>query len=85
VVGVESLPPFLRVEQVMELTQLGRSQVYELMRLWRTSDGRDGIPCVRFGKCLRVPTAALLALTDPQPAGADPAAGDDLSWSDDAA
>jgi hypothetical protein len=59
---VEDLPPFLRIDQVQELTQLGRSQVYELTRRWRATGGREGIPVVQFGRCLRIPTAALLRL-----------------------
>lgn len=43
----EDLPPFLRVEQAQELTQLGRSQLYEQTRLWRASGGKEGIPVVR--------------------------------------
>ncbi len=56
------LPPFLRVEQAQELTQLGRTQIYELTRLWRETNGREGIPVVNFGRSLRIPTAALLRL-----------------------
>ena len=69
----DELPPFLRIEQVQELTQLGRSQVYELTRLWRDTDGAEGIPVVPFGRALRVPTAALLrmALIDPPPSNGD--------------
>ena len=66
----EELPPFLRVEQVQELTQLGRSQIYDLTRRWRESGGREGIPVVQFGRCLRIPTAPLLRL-----AGIDPDQG----------
>jgi len=58
----EDLPPFLRVEQAQELTQLGRSQLYEQTRRWRETNGAEGIPVVRFGRCLRIPTAALLRL-----------------------
>ena len=58
----EDLPPFLRVEQAQELTQLGRSQLYEQTRLWRESGGKEGIPVVQFGRCLRIPTAALLKM-----------------------
>lgn len=61
-VRYEDLPPFLKIEQVQELTQLGRSQIYELTRQWRETGGREGIPVVRFGRCLRIPTAALLRL-----------------------
>ncbi len=63
----EDLPPFLRVDQAQELTQLGRSQIYEQIRRWRASGGKEGIPSVRFGRCVRVPTAPLLRL-----GGADP-------------
>lgn len=59
---IADLPPFLRVEQAQELTQLGRTQLYEQTRLWRETDGREGIPVVRFGRALRIPTAALLRL-----------------------
>ena len=62
----DDLPPFLRMDQVQELTQLGRSQLYELARRWRETGGREGIPNVRFGRCLRVPTAALLRIARPE-------------------
>lgn len=60
--NIDDLPPFLRVEQAQELTQLGRSQIYEQTRLWRETEGQEGIPVVRFGRCLRIPTAALLRM-----------------------
>jgi len=65
----DHLPPFLRIEQAQELTQLGRSQIYELTRRWRETGGKEGIPVVEFGRCLRIPTAGLLrlALIDPTP------------------
>lgn len=66
---LSDLPPFLRVEQAQELTQLGRTQIYEQARRWLDSGGKEGIPAVRFGRCVRIPTAALLAL-----AGLDDAA-----------
>ncbi len=62
----DDLPPFLRMDQAQELTQLGRSQLYELARRWRETGGREGIPNVRFGRCLRVPTAALLRIAQPE-------------------
>ena len=63
----DDLPPFLRIDQVQELTQLGRAQVYALAKRWRDTDGREGMPVVEFGRNLRVPTAALMrmALVDP--------------------
>lgn len=68
---IDELPPFLRIEQVQELTQLGRSQLYEQTKRWRASGGKEGIPVVRFGRCLRIPTAALLKM-----AGIDPTQND---------
>jgi hypothetical protein len=68
----DDLPPFLRIEQAQELTQLGRSQIYVLTRRWRETGGKEGIPVVQFGRCLRIPTAGLLRL-----ALIDPSEGDD--------
>lgn len=59
---VEDLPPFLRVEQVQELTQLGRSQIYKQAGRFLETGGREGLPVVRFGRCLRFPKAALIQL-----------------------
>lgn len=71
--NIGDLPPFLRVEQAQELTQLGRTQIYEQTRLWRETNGREGIPVVNFGRSLRIPTAALLRMAlidiDTDPAG----------------
>ncbi len=64
---LDELPPFLRVKQAQELMQLGRSQIYEQTRLFRSTGGREGIPVVRFGRSLRIPTAALLRLAALEP------------------
>ena len=73
----DELPPFLRIEQAQELTQLGRSQIYDLTRRWRETGGAEGIPVVQFGRCLRIPTAPLLRL-----AGMDPATDTDAGAAD---
>ena len=70
---IEDLPPFLRIEQAQELTQLGRSQLYEQTKRWRASGGKEGIPVVRFGRCLRIPPAALLRLAEVEPTHDDAA------------
>jgi hypothetical protein len=59
---LSDLPPFLRVEQAQELTQLGRTQIYEQARRFLDTGGAEGIPAVRFGRCVRIRTAALLAM-----------------------
>ncbi len=68
----EDLPPFLRVEQAQELTQLGRSQLYEQTRLWRATGGKEA-SVVRFGRCRRIPKAALLRLAEIREDGDDAA------------
>ncbi len=60
--NIEELPPFLRVEQVQELTQLGRSQICKEASRFLETGGREGLPVVRFGRCLRFPKAALIGL-----------------------
>jgi hypothetical protein len=64
---ISALPPFLRIDQAQALTQLGRAHLYEQTRRWRQSGGREGIPVVAFGRCLRIPTAALLRLAGLEP------------------
>ncbi len=61
-----SYPPYLTVPQVQELTQLSRGQVYRLIERYTETNGAEGIPSVRFGRCLRVPSHML-------PHGGDPA------------
>ncbi len=58
----DELPLFLKVPQVQDLTGLGRSVIYDQMRLYRETAGREGIPNVPFGRTLRIPTAGLLRL-----------------------
>jgi excisionase family DNA binding protein len=50
--SLESLPEFLTPEEFREYVNLGRSTVYDLLR-------REEIPHVRFGRCIRIPKAAL--------------------------
>jgi len=74
---LEDLPPFLRVPEVQEVTQLSRSQVYAQCRLWHSSGGKAGIPNVPFGHCLRIPAVALvrMALAEPDSFRSDGAGG----------
>ena len=55
-------PDFLTVEETAEVLRLGRTQVYELTRVWRATGGERGVPVVEFGRKLRVPKAALMRL-----------------------
>lgn len=49
---VADLPEFLSPEEFRAYLGLGRSTVYDLLR-------RDAIPHVKFGRCIRIPKAAL--------------------------
>jgi excisionase family DNA binding protein len=53
---VESLPQFLTVEEFCDYIAIGRSCVYELVRTGK-------IESVRFGRLVRIPKSALLALS----------------------
>lgn len=59
-----TLPDFLTVEEAARVLRLGRSQAYELTKLFRTSGGREGLPVIRLGRRLRVPRQALIRLVD---------------------
>jgi excisionase family DNA binding protein len=61
---LDDLPAFLTVEQAAAVLQLGRSKTYQLTVEWERSDGRRGLPFVRFGWQKRVPRAALERFID---------------------
>ena len=48
----EDLPQFLSVEEFRAFIGIGRSTVYDLLR-------REELPCVRFGRVVRIPRDAL--------------------------
>ncbi len=53
---------FLTAAEVMERLRLGRTTVYEQARLFLATGGVEGIPCRRYGRSLRFPTAELEAM-----------------------
>ena len=53
---------FLTAAEVMERLRLSRTTVYEQARLFLASGGAEGIPCRRYGRSLRFPTAELEAM-----------------------
>jgi hypothetical protein len=57
------LPDFLTVEEAATVLRLGRSQAYELTRVYRATGGRRGLPVVTLGRRLRVPKTALIRLS----------------------
>ena len=61
----QSEPPrFLRVDEVAQILRISRSAAYELANAWLTTGGEAGIPAVRLGRSIRIPTAAVLRIAD---------------------
>jgi hypothetical protein len=56
---MHELPDVLTVEEAAEVLRIGRRLAYEQARLWRSTGGREGLPVLVIGRCLRVPRAAL--------------------------
>ena len=65
--SLENLPAVLTVEEAAVALRIGRAAAYALARQWRMTNGREGLPCVAFGRSLRVPREALVRLLDPEP------------------
>jgi hypothetical protein len=62
-VGAACEPPLLHtVEEAAELLRIGRTLAYALTHRYEESGGREGLPVVRLGGCVRVPRWALLEL-----------------------
>ncbi len=67
--------PFLKVEEAAKILRISRGAAYELARQWLATNGQTGIPVIRLGRLLRVPTASLQRLADAPPAIAMPTEG----------
>lgn len=59
---LDELPVVMTVEQAASVLQIGRSLAYELTRVWRETNGREGLPVICLGHSLRVSRAALALL-----------------------
>lgn len=55
----DELPDVLTVEEAAHVLRIGRNSAYGLARKWIDTDGAEGLPVVRLGRCLRVPRSAL--------------------------
>lgn len=56
-------PPILHtVEEAAGLLRIGRTLAYVMARRYEDTDGREGLPVVRLGNCMRVPRWALIEL-----------------------
>jgi hypothetical protein len=66
------LPDFLTVTEAARVLRIGRTAAYEQAVRFEVTGGAEGLPVIRIGKQLRVPTARLEAmagrpLTEPAP------------------
>lgn len=59
VTTLDDLPLVLTVEGAAAVLRISRAAAYEQVRIWRETDGRDGLPVVVIGRSLRVPKARL--------------------------
>ena len=58
-VATGQAPLFLRVEEAAQLLRISRSSAYEAANTWLRSDGEEGLPCIRLGRRIVVPRAAI--------------------------
>jgi hypothetical protein len=66
-VSIDDLPDFLTIEEAARVLRIGRGQAYELARLWRATNGEQGLPNVEFGtKTKRVPNTAIVRYLEPR-------------------
>ncbi len=56
----DELAPFLTVLEAAALLRISRTSAYEQARRYLFTGGREGLPVVRVGRCLRVPRRDLL-------------------------
>ena len=62
--ALDGYPPLLTIDEAAEVLRIGRSLAYGMAHQYESSDGRDGMPVLRFGSCIRVPRWALAELLD---------------------
>lgn len=59
VATLDDLPLVLTVEEAAAVLRISRAAAYEQARVWRETDGREGLPVMVIGRSLRVPKAML--------------------------
>jgi excisionase family DNA binding protein len=72
---VDQHGPFLRVEEAAQLLRISRTSAYALANRWLVTDGIDGLPAIRIGRSIRIPTVAIESLAGLGPALSPPHLG----------
>lgn len=65
--SLDDLPLVLTIEEAADVLRISRWTAYEQARIWRETNGRDGLRVVTFGRCLRVPRWVLEQMLRPEP------------------
>jgi hypothetical protein len=60
--SLDRYPLLLTIDEAAEAMRIGRSLAYGRAHEYEASDGRDGLPVLRFRSCIRVPRWALAEL-----------------------
>jgi excisionase family DNA binding protein len=63
----DDVADLLTIEEAAALLRIGRRTAYQLAALFEATGGREGLPVVRLGRCLRVVRVRLeqFLLADP--------------------
>ena len=64
--SIDDLPDFLTIEEAARVLRIGRGQAYELARLWRATNGAQGLPNEFGTKTKRVPKTAIVRFLEPR-------------------
>ncbi len=59
VTSIEVLPLVLTIDEAAAVLRISKAAAYEQARIWRETDGRDGLPVIKVGRSLRVPRWAV--------------------------
>ena len=60
--SLDEYPLLLTIDEAAEVMRIGRSLAYAMAHEYESSDGREGLPVLRFGSNIRVPRWALAEL-----------------------
>src|SRR5262245_26997260 len=55
-------PLLYPVQEAAQQLRIGRTLAYQLVEQYIATDGREGIPAIKIGNCLRVPRPGLVVL-----------------------